>query len=392
MSESGKNKVVPCKKDGGIKILHLIDSGGLYGAEKMLLALADGQIKNGDQPIILSAGVQNDGPKPLEETAENQGIPIKRWRMKPGVNLTESWNILQWAKGEGVDVLHSHGYKFNILIGIFPNLVRKIPLVTTVHGYTAAKPYSAMWFYQLVDQWLVNKMQKVVFVSKVTEKLGCFSGLTGNQKTVIYNGIMEEGDQLLYKSKNWSKFLEGTSKENSDVLLAVGRLSPEKGLFVLLDAFSQLSKENERLKLVLFGEGPLRAALEEKIVALDIQSKVALPGYVDDIESWMACSACLAMPSFSEGMPITLLEAIRCGVRVVASNVGGIPELLSGNKKATLVRSGDVTELADAIKTALEVPRNDDTLDVSLYQEFTKNHMVSRYSALYRDMLFAQQR
>ena len=90
----------------GLKVLHLIDSGGLYGAEKMLLTLVAEQVKMGLSPMILSAGEMGITEKALEIEAKRLGLPLCIWRMKPGFNFKESLKILRWAKTHKFQVLH----------------------------------------------------------------------------------------------------------------------------------------------------------------------------------------------------------------------------------------------------------------------------------------------
>ena len=103
-----------------MKVLHLIDSGGLYGAEKMLLALVKAQLSQGLEPMILSAGELTIPQKPLEIEATRLGLPVIPWRMKPGFNIGESRKILKWAVANDYDILHSHGFKFNVLLSNGP--------------------------------------------------------------------------------------------------------------------------------------------------------------------------------------------------------------------------------------------------------------------------------
>lgn len=110
-----------------MKILHLIDSGGLYGAERMLLTLVGEQVARGLSPLILSVGESAADDKPLEVEARRLGLPVKAWRMAPGFNLRESWSIIRWARREQYQLMHSHGYKFNVLMGIWPEAFEKFP-------------------------------------------------------------------------------------------------------------------------------------------------------------------------------------------------------------------------------------------------------------------------
>jgi hypothetical protein len=131
----------------GLRVLHLIDSGGLYGAERMLLALVAEQIRQGLAPMILSAGDPGIDDKPLETEARRLGLPVTAWRMRPGLNLREAWRIATWARSGRYQVLHAHGYKFNILLALLPRRVRgrDSVFVTTLHGYVRAPFATWLW-------------------------------------------------------------------------------------------------------------------------------------------------------------------------------------------------------------------------------------------------------
>ena len=153
-----------------IKVLHLIDSGGLYGAEMMLLDLVEEQVKSGIKPLILSVGTHEDEKKPIELAAEKRSLPIKAYRMKAGFNLMSGIGVLRFAQKKKFQILHSHGYKFNILLGIIPRFMRKIPIITTVHGYVHAAYFSKMGMYQYLDRFSLQWLDFVVFVSVLTEQ------------------------------------------------------------------------------------------------------------------------------------------------------------------------------------------------------------------------------
>ena len=119
-----------------MKVLHVIDSGGLYGAEVMLLNLMSEQVAMGLEPILASIGDPGITEKPLETEAIRRGLPVKVFRMRPGPNVWGALKILRFARSELVGLLHSHGYKGNILFGLMPRMLRRIPMVATVHGWT----------------------------------------------------------------------------------------------------------------------------------------------------------------------------------------------------------------------------------------------------------------
>ena len=118
-----------------MKTLHVIESGGLYGAEKILLDLAAAQKRCGDDATVLSVGPNGLGEKAIEFAARERGIVVKPWRMAAGLNLLGMRNIFAWAQAEGFDVFHSHGYRFDTLFA-FADPFGGFAKVSTVHGVT----------------------------------------------------------------------------------------------------------------------------------------------------------------------------------------------------------------------------------------------------------------
>lgn len=310
-----------------MKILHLIDSGGLYGAEKMLLALVKAQLDQGLAPMILSAGEPDIEEKPLEAEAKRLGLPIIVWRMKPGFNILESRKILNWAIKNNYDILHSHGFKFNILLGSYPRRFRLIPMVATLHGYVHAKRFSKMWVYELLDRFAINFLQGVVLVGEAMKKELPLR-LSENKKVrVIKNGL-----DIVNVNKLASKSIEGPILDfidnHSPIILGVGRLSPEKGFNRLIDAFEEFSKDQKNAGLIIVGEGHQKSELMNRVKGLGVGDKVFIPGYFDSVQALQKKSDLLVIPSFTEGLPITLLEAMAVGVPVIVSPVGEMPSVL----------------------------------------------------------------
>lgn len=309
-----------------MKVLHLIDSGGLYGAEKMLLSLVQEQIKQGLEPMILSAGEPNIDEKPIEGEARHKGLPVMAWRMKPGLNLRESWKILKWAQANHYDLLHSHGFKFNVLLGTYPENFRRIPMVSTLHGYVHAPRFSKLWIYETLDRFAIRRMRGVVLVSEAM-KNELPKNLSNGHATVIPNGLDISELQKSSQAPLGEPF-KSFYASHETVILGVGRLSREKGFDRLISAFSQFRETFPGAGLVLVGEGGLRQQLEMLIERLNVKEDVLMPGYCSTVPSLLRHSKVLVMPSLTEGLPITLLEAMALKTPVVASSVGEMPKAL----------------------------------------------------------------
>ena len=370
-----------------LKVLHLIDSGGLYGAEKMLLTLVEEQFKQGLQPMILSAGAPGIGEKAIEAEARRLGLPVTPWRMKPGLNFKETKRILSWAKGSDYDLLHSHGYKFNILMGIWPKSMRGMPVVTTLHGYVHAPKFSKMWLYELLDLIVLSNMAAVIFVNEGMESELKASWFRSSQLAVIPNGINVENirQRADEEIENPVKvFLE----KHSTIVLGVGRLSEEKAFDRLIQAFALLTKTQADAGLIIVGEGRQRGNLESLIKLHQLEDRVLMPGFSDNVPGIMKRSTVLTMPSKTEGLPITILEAMAVGVPVVASRVGALPQLLEEGRGGWMVTDTVPCKLYEALSDSI----NDSQKRLEkvkwssnkVLEEYSSSRMASRYWDVYR--------
>ena len=149
---------------------------------------------------------------------------------------------------------------------------------------------------------------------------------------------------------------------DAELVVYVGRLVPEKGLRELLDAMATLAPQRQKLQLALVGEGPMRAELDAKVAA-DPTLRVHLPGAQGphEVARWMAASDLVTLPSYSEGHPNVLVEALACGRPVVATPVGGIPEVVDADC-GLLVAARDPVALAAGLRDALERQWDDGAL------------------------------
>lgn len=370
-----------------MKILHIIDSGGLYGTEVMLLNLMSAQVSMGLKPILASIGDTGVGEKPLEAEAIRRGLSVKVFRMCPGPNVRGALKVLRFARSEQVDLLHSHGYKGNILIGLMPRILRRIPMIATLHGWTWTGGISRMFFYEWLDGVSLRSIDRVVLVNQSMREHPRLKRQPQLELAVVHNGIPRET----------SSGADGESGELDREILdfchqgftigAIGRLSPEKGFDVLLEAVAGLVADGEAVQLLLLGEGGLRRSLEEKAQKLGLEKRVYMPGYVYNARNYLPLIKLYAMPSLTEGLPIVLLEAMQAGVPIVASKVGGIPYVLENGQAGLLIEPGNVSSLKEGL---CEVIRNREaagqrTLVAQqlVHNQYSSQIMATKYLEIY---------
>jgi glycosyltransferase involved in cell wall biosynthesis len=370
-----------------MKVLHVIDSGGLYGAEIMLLHLMTEQVQIGLEPVLASIGRTRESEKPIEAQARNRGLRVKTFRMHAGPNFYGAYEILNFARQERIELIHSHGYKGNILFGLLPRRMRRIPLVSTVHGWTWVGGFNRMFLYEWLDSLSLRFVDQAVVVNGSMKIHPRIPTCLRWRAEVVENGIP------------WAEAKDGNSMRPDIVdfaqggftVCSIGRLSPEKGYGLLVEAAASLIREGRNLKLALLGEGELRGYLEKKAVGLGLKSHVYFPGYVENARHYLPLFGLFAMPSLTEGLPMVLLEAMNEGVPIVATLVGGIPEVLDEGRAGLLIRPGDIDDLKRAIIAVMD--------DVGSAQErakaakrrvrelYSSRAMAEKYGRIYTRLL-----
>ncbi|TCI04429.1 glycosyltransferase [Corallincola luteus] len=371
-------------------IMHLIDSGGLYGAEQMLLGLVRRCNQLGIKATIVSVGDVGVAEKPLETAAKAAGLPLVCLRMKNGLNFSGAKKIVQLAKSHGADLLHSHGYKFNILLGLLPRRWR-LPCLTTVHGYVHSPLGSRMWCYEWLDRKMLPRLEQVVFVSEQTLQHPRVRGLKLANANVIANGLapptQRPADMTPLANPEIAKFVA----DSEFLILAVGRLSREKGFDTLLAAFAQLHSNHPHARLLIVGDGGQRAALESQVAALQLADAVLLPGFSEQVASVLAQAQLFVMPSLTEGLPMALLEAMAAEIPIIASAVGGIPQVLNDGECGELVPATDVCALQATMEKLMDDPARCNELTARAKQRqlslFSVVAMADSYLTLYQNML-----
>jgi len=365
-----------------MRILHFVDSGGFYGAEAVLLGLATEHLRLGHAASIVSIGNPSSGEKALEREARKRGVPVHAVRMADGLNIRGGLRLAELARRENADIVHTHGYKPNILLGILPRRLRPAPMVATVHGYTHSTGFDRMRVYEWLDVHALRRFDRVVFVHSGMRTIPGLSRLDDRRVRVIENGLpnREQAGPSEHDAR-LASFCTGP------VIGAVGRLSPEKGFDRLIEAFSRAVAAGSHAKLAILGDGPERSALEESVRARGLSDRVLMPGFVD-ATSHLSLFTVFAVSSLTEGLPISLLEAMRAGVPVVATRVGAIPSII-GAECGVLVDTNDVAGLADALLRVLK----DTSLAATISQaalvkvrEYSVSRMAARYLAAYEEL------
>ena len=253
------------------------------------------------------------------------------------------------------DVLLCHGYKANLL-GRVAARRGGVPAVAVSRGWTGEN--RKVRLYEWLDRRHLGRMDHVVCVSDgQAERARRWCGVAADRLTVIRNSArlaaFERPDPDA--RRRLLGFL-GNS-DVSRVVVAAGRFSPEKGFGVLVEAAGSFLRSVPSAGVVLFGEGVLRPELEAGTRALGLTGRFAVPGFRTDLDGLLAAADVVVLPSFTEGLPNVALEASAAGVPVVATAVGGTPEVVADGVTGFLVPPGHPEALAGRVTDLL---RDDD--------------------------------
>ena len=376
---------------GNLKILHIIDSSGIYGAEVMLLNLIEEQIKLGIQPVIASIGEKKISEKPLETEAIKRGFLVKKFRMIPGPNPVGAYGVLKYAHKHNFDLLHSHGYKGNILFGFIPKKIRKLPLLSTLHGHTSTSGLTKMRVYEWFDLCSHRFIDQMVLVNKGMLTSPRLKNRKGINFQVINNGIPISSHPNTFSASNKQDFPIINFCQKSFTIGTIGRLSKEKGYDYLIKALFILRQKGIDARLVIIGEGGQRDYLEELIKENNLLNHVVMSGYKEKASLYIPFFDVYVISSLTEGLPITLLEAMQAHVPVVATKVGGIPNILKNNESGILIDPCNPDAISQAVMALHGNKKMSDKLARSAYKMvlagFSSKKMAMEYLNVYRNIM-----
>ncbi|MGQ0760408.1 MAG: glycosyltransferase [Acidobacteriota bacterium] len=248
------------------------------------------------------------------------------------------------------DIVVTHQVKSHFLVRL-SGLHRKYPWVAFNHGYTTTD--RKMQLYNRLDRNSLPHADRVVTVCAAFARELESKGIRGHRISVLHNSIQPEPQATEAKAAELRTHLGIKADEN--VILAVGRLSKEKAQIDLLNAFSELRRTNPSLKvrLIIAGDGPEREQLEAAASSLGIADQVVFAGQIADMQPYYAIADLLVNASHTEGSPYVLLEAMAAGVPIVATAVGGVPEILSDGETGLLVPPRDPPATSATIEKIL---------------------------------------
>jgi glycosyltransferase involved in cell wall biosynthesis len=338
---------------------------------------------------ILASFIEGGDPNETLEQAEiaglrNFGIPISgRFDFRALVR------IIRLLRQERVDLLCTHGYRSTVM-GWWAGRRVGIPVVAFSRGYTTENPKVA--FYEWLDRRFLKRVNGIIFVSEGQKKRLESYGISGRRSWVVSNAVAADSSTDSLSGDLRKEVFERLGIPSGvEMVVSAGRLSPEKGHQFLVEAIGRLQGSSNNTHFVFCGDGPCQKELEKRAKELGVSHLCHFVGFRKDIKDIFQAMDFMVLPSLTEGLPNVILEAFACAKPVVATDVGGVPEIVEDGVNGILVPPGRSDLLAEAIKNCLSAPEKRRAMGEAGYHkvksEFTFESQTQKLEAIYLEIL-----
>jgi len=387
--------VVFCRK---INILYVITKLELGGAQKQLLSLVRGLDKERFNPYILTAydGLLVDAAKDIP------GLKLIRCRfLERPIRLIKDilalFFIYGFIKNNNIDIVHTHSSKAGILGRLAAKASGVRTIIHTVHGWSFHDYQSGItyYFYLFLEKLCAYFSSAIVVVSQWDKRQAArqLAGRQDRYKLIRYTINYEEFRNKTEASQARKEF--GLSEADL-VIGMVACFKPQKSPLDFIKLAGAIKKDFPNAKFILVGDGILRKKVCALINKLNLKEQIILTGWRNDIASILSCLDVFVLTSLWEGLPIAVLEAMAAGLPVVATDTGGISEVVLHGKTGYLVKPRDVQALQDRLSELLMKPylrKEFAKLAIATLEskEYSLNNMLKNTTQLCLDLFFGRE-
>lgn len=300
---------------------------------------------------------ENDGPSILAR-AEKVGTSVISVLDNGALDWSLVSRLAEICERENVTIWHGHDYKTDLL-GLLVRRHWPMKLVTTVHGWVEHTWRTPL--YYAIDRFAIRKYDQVICVSSDLHKQCLGLGIDSERCHLVDNAI----DTIEFKrTRTPTVSREAFAKTHNEPVTAskflvgaMGRLSPEKGFLQLIESISHLRSRGLDITLWIAGEGGQKTELQQKAKELNCEQNVRLLGHVSDVKLFFESLDLFVLSSLREGLPNVVLEAMALEVPVVATEIAGLPKLITDGTNGALIAPDSVGALVQAIEQVLSDDR-----------------------------------
>jgi glycosyltransferase involved in cell wall biosynthesis len=371
------------KRPGLAYVVHSLSPGG---TERLVVEMALAFATEFDVRVYTL-----DAPGAWADRLQSSGVPVTGLGRRPGVDLTVSRRLARLLRDSDARIVHAHQCSAWFYAALARYANRRPRLLLEEHGrfWPEQENTRRRWFNRLA---VVPMTDRFVAVSQdIAQRLATYEGVPRARIEVVPNGV-SPAEPCDAAERARRRAALGV-RDDEFLVGAIGRLDPIKNLPMLLDAVGAAAREVDRLRAVLVGDGPQRAALEAGLQQAGLAGRVIVAGHRDDARALLPCFDLYALTSFSEGMSVALLEAMSAGVPAAVTAVGANAELVSDGETGWVVGSDDRAALTGVLRAAAgdrsECLRRGSAARRCFEQRYTMPAMLDAYRGIYHAMLGA---
>lgn len=367
-------------------ILMLNETSGPGGAETVIYNIASNLDRNCFNPRVV-----------LFRPGWFQGFLAEKGITVDIIKSSRSWDVLfitklaSYCHRHKIDLIHAHLPGGN-LYGSVVGKMLGLPVICTLHN-EFIMPGSVEHFSGAKMFIIRNLASRMVIVAEYMRSDYLYKGKIPSQKMVlIYNGVSPQKNDSSFDIDDFKTQIDYRA---GDILIAnIANLRPPKGHLILIEAAARVLREIPRAKFLLIGEegdGKIKSAIIDRVNALGIADRVKLLGFRKDVSQVLRHVDIFLLSSISEGLPVSVVEAMRAGLPVIATTVGGLPEVVKDSESGFLVKPGDPESLAEKISVLCK----DDSQRRHMGQKgsgiasqyFSLDIMIKKYQNLYEELI-----
>ena len=359
-----------------MRVLHIEGGRHLYGGSTQVVYLVEGLAKKGIENIVL-CHKNNTLQEKLDGKAE-----IVTTSYRGELDITIFFQILKLIIQKRPDLIHIHSRRgVDFYGGLASFLLRKTSLLTR-------RVDNKERFLLLRVKYFFYK--KIIAISDEIKNILIKEGLSSKKVITVKSAIAFEKNSRSNILKNEFRNEHNIFDPNTTLIVVVAQLIPRKGHILLLDAFRDVKKTNNNIRLFIYGRGNLEERIKEYIDKNNLQEHVYLKGFLSEIRSVLHCFDFLVHPAQKEGLGIALLEAASLQLPIVATRVGGIPEIVHDNINGLLVQPQSKKSLSDAMLKLIQNPSLREKLGKEgpkiVKRDFSVEKMVNGNLQVYRSL------
>lgn len=357
-----------------MKVLHIETGRHMYGGARQVAYIIEGLHLRGVDNILVcqhSSAIASQ----VEQIAE-----VHQLSLGGDLDFRLLFQVRKLIKQYQPDIIHCHSRRG---ADIWGGLAGRLSNIPTVLSRRVDNPEPVWWVakkYRLYD--------RVICISEGIRQVLLQEGVSADKVVTVRSAIDVNAWQDNCDRERFN--LEFHTQPQHLLLGMVAQLIPRKGHSLVLQAMEQLGSDYPQLQLICFGQGPLLDSLQQEVHDRGLQNRVQFAGFRDDLQNWLGCIDVLVHPALMEGLGISLIQAAACGVALIASRAGGMPEIVHDQENGLLITPGDLQGLKQAMQRLIDEPDTRQQFGMAgrqlVEREFSIEGMVEGNLRVYQEL------